>query len=270
MNPSLTEATGILTLPCRYYRVYSDEDVPCEEAHFRHVERTLSIPVQQAALVLVDVWSTHYIESFLQRAAEVTRERIVPILEAARHAGVPVIHGPSPLVADRYASAPLTENSGGSMEAPDWPPAEFRGLYRGGDWAEYGRDAEPRLHAALERYQTELDIAEAAKPLPGELVIHNDAQLHRWLAERKILHLFYVGFATNWCIMLRDYGIVAMSERGYNCILLRDATTGIEFHDTAKSLTATQIAIREIETKYAWSSATDDFVRACAQAGETT
>ena len=46
-------------------------------------------------------------------------------------------------------------------------------------------------------------------------------------------------------------------------ILIRDATTGVEFHDTVNNLTATEIAIREIETKYAWSTLTNDVVSAC-------
>ena len=68
----------MLDLPCRYYRVYTGPDVPCDEANFHFVERDLSVPVDQAALVLVDVWSTHYIDSWLKRATEVTQERIVP------------------------------------------------------------------------------------------------------------------------------------------------------------------------------------------------
>jgi nicotinamidase-related amidase len=57
--------------------------------------------------------------------------------------------------------------------------------------------------------------------------------------------------------------MVAMNQRGYNLILLRDATTGIEFHDTVDTLQATEMTIREIETKQAWSATTDAFVAAC-------
>lgn len=256
-------AERVLSLPCRYYRVYTDEDVPCVESNFQHVERELAIPVQQAAIVLVDVWSTHYIDSWLRRGEEITQTRIVPLLEAARGAGMTVIHGPSPAVAERYSPAPPAEPIDSSAPAPDWPPADFRGVYRDGEFAAFGRNREPRLKAAHERYVTELDIAEIARPLPGEPVIHNGAQMHELLAERQILHLFYVGFATNWCVILRDYGIIAMEGRGYNPILVRDATTGIEFHDTAETLTATEIAIREIETKYAWSTTTQALIDAC-------
>ena len=252
----------LMNIPCRYYRVYTDPEVACVEANFDHVERPLPIPIEQAALVLVDVWFTHYIDSWFQRASEVTQAKIVPLLEAARQAGMTVIHGPSPKVAQRYGVSPSPASS--SAPAVEWPPPAFRGIYRTGEFAEFGRQQEPRLREALARYETELDIAEPARPLPGEPVISDGAQLHALLAERRILHLFYAGFATNWCIMYRDYGILAMSQTGYNVILVRDATTGVEFHDTVHTLAATEIAIREIETKYGWSTTSEAFIGACA------
>jgi nicotinamidase-related amidase len=229
------------------------------ESEFDHVERCLPIPVEQAAVVLVDVWSTHYIDSWLQRASQVTQARIVPILEAARRVGLCVIHAPSPKVAERYGVSP----SPPSAPEPDWPPPAFRSICRAGEYAAFGRQQEPRLQQASARYETELDIAECARPLAGEPVISTGDQLHALLAQRRILHLFYAGFATNWCVFLRDYGVLAMSGAGYNIILIRDATTGVEFHDTVDELAATRIAVREMETKHAWSTATHDFLAAC-------
>ncbi len=89
--------------------------------------------------------------------------------------------------------------------------------------------------------------------------------MHELLAKRGIMHLVYVGFATNWCVTGRDYGIIAMNRRGYNVILVRDATTGVEFHDTVNDLIATGVTIREIETKYGWSTTTASFRAACGR-----
>jgi nicotinamidase-related amidase len=254
---------SVISLPCRYYRVYTDANVSCDEANFQFVERTLPVPVAEAALVLVDVWSTHYIDSWLARARQVTQEKIVPLLEAARRIGMTVIHAPCPQVADRYAPSPAPTTPPPRTRS-DWPPSAFRGIYRAGEYADFGRNQEPRLRAALDRYVTDLDISALVKPLPGEPVIHNGAQMHELLAERQILHLFYAGFATNWCVIGRDYGIYAMNDRGYNIVLVRDATTGVEFDDTVEALIATNIAIREIETKNGWSTTTDAFLTASA------
>ncbi|MEW6754135.1 MAG: isochorismatase family protein [Candidatus Latescibacterota bacterium] len=258
----------ILTLPCRYYRVYTDLSVPCHEANFGFVERTLPLPVAQTALVLVDVWATHYVDSWLERASRVTRERLVPLLKAVRGAGVTVIHAPSPYVVERHhpdsmpppSSAPAPPGS----PSPCWPPPAFRGIYRTGEYAPFGRDQEPRLPLAYARYESELKIAAPAAPLPGEPIIATGPQLHEELARRGILHLLYAGFATNWCVIGRDYGIIAMNDRGYNVVLVRDATTGIEFHDTVETLAATAMTIREVETKYAWSTTVDAVAAACA------
>jgi nicotinamidase-related amidase len=250
-------------LPCRYYRVYTDPDVPCVEASFHFVERVLPLPVPETALVLVDCWNTHYVDSWIRRATEVTQQRVVPLLAAARRVGMTVIHAPSPLVADRYARVPDDPGPLPQEPARYWPPPGFRGIYRKGEFAPFGRDQEPRLAEALARYPADLDISDSVKPIAGEPVIHTGPQLHALLAERKILHLLYAGFATNWCVIGRDYGMIAMNARGYNLILVRDATTGIEFHDTAEQLTATEIQIREVETKYGWSTTTDAVVAAC-------
>ena len=261
-------APTVLHVPCRYYRVYTDLDVPCEERNFRFVERRLPIPVTEAALVLVDVWATHYIDSWLARAKRVIQSKIVPLLQAARKAGMTVIHAPSPYITQRYYKDALPKTSAPPPTGPVWPPPAFRGIYRKGEFAAFGRDQEPRLPKAYAHYETALKIAEPALPRPGEIVITTGDQLHELLAQRKILHLLYCGFATNWCVIGRDYGLIRMNERGYNIILVRDATTGIEFHDTVDTLAATEMTIREIETKYAWSCSTDAFADACAKAKE--
>lgn len=262
MAQSADTATGTLDLPCRYYRVYTDDGVPCREHNFDFVEQGLPLPAAQTALVLVDVWATHYIDSWLERAADITKAHIVPMMAAARRAGVLVIHAPSPFVVERHhkGSVPATP---ADTEGPDsWPPASFRGIYRGGEHAAFGRQAEPRLAAAQARYETELKIADIAAPAGDDEVIATGPQLHELLKARGILHLVYAGFATNWCVIGRDYGIIAMNGRGYNIVLARDATAGVEFHDSVEAETATQIAIREIETKYGWSTTAADFVRA--------
>jgi nicotinamidase-related amidase len=255
------KSTQCLDVPCRYYRVYTDDDVPCREENFAFVQRQLALPAAQTALVLVDVWATHYIDSWLTRAADITREKIVPMMTAARQAGVLVVHAPSPFVVQRHHPEAMPSPSP-VPSGEDWPPADFRGIYRAGG---FGRQAEPRLAAAHRRYETELKIAAIAAPQETDEIIADEQQLHELLKDRGILHLVYAGFATNWCVTGRDYGVISMNARGYNIILVRDATAGIEFHDTIEAETATQIAIREIETKYGWSTTTDHFLRAATE-----
>ena len=55
-----------------------------------------------------------------------------------------------------------------------------------------------------------------------------------------------------------------MSRRGYNVILLRDATTGVEYPDTLESLSVTEVAIGEVENQVGFSASNGDFLAACA------
>lgn len=263
----MASSTPALNLPCRYYRVFTDPDVPSEESNFGFVEQTLPLPVDQTALVLVDVWSVHYIDSMVRRMRRIVAEAIVPALEAARAAGVTVIHAPSPWIVQKRgyqtAKPELAEVTG---ETSTWPPEGFGHIYRGGEWAPFGRTEEPCLPAVYEWYETDLDIAEPARPAGEDLVISSGPELHAVLEERRILHLVYAGFCANWCLIGRDYAIMQMNQRGYNIILLRDATTGIESADTVDELLMTNMTIREIETKWGWSATSADFVAACGAA----
>jgi nicotinamidase-related amidase len=109
-------------------------------------------------------------------------------------------------------------------------------------------------------------MSSAVQVLDSDYVIATGQQLHELCRERGILHLVYVGFATNWCVLGRDYGVRAMAGRGYNVILLREATTGVEFPDTVATLFVTEIAIREVEQQHGFSASNGDFIAACRAA----
>ena len=83
------------------------------------------------------------------------------------------------------------------------------------------------------------------------------------LTHRRRLHLFYAGFATNICVLFRDYGTRAMAQRGYNVILLRDCTTGIEHRETLEGHWLTRAAINSIEIFTGHTTTSEQFLRAC-------
>ena len=260
--------TSDMTIPARHYRLY-DENKPygCDEAEFGYVETTLTVPLEQAVLVLVDCWNTHYCPSWLARASDVMQEKIVPAVAAAREVGMPVVHAPCPTVAQKHQQSeayadPKDKPRGPMYAEPDeeWPPQEF--VKREGQHSQYRRSHSPPAETWRDRYETQ-DIADIVKPQADDYVVATGVQMHRMLKDRKILHLFYAGFATNMCVQYRDYGIRAMNQRGYNIILLRDCTTGVEDHDTVDELLLTRAAVREIETQYAFSAASEDFRAAC-------
>lgn len=248
------------------------------EANIRYQSATWDLAPHEAALVLVDVWEHNSIRSHHVRASEIIERRIVPVVEAARRLGVTVIHAPSAEVAARYTGTP--RSAAWSLErtwtttarrmdslrkrlpwrGPAWPPAQFR--ERTGPYARYARKRPPVWNEPTRPH----DIHRSVAPRPGEPVIASGGQLHQLLRRRRILHLFYAGFATNLCLKwARDYSMVSMYQRGYSVILLRDCTTGIETADTISDLLLTRAATLELE--HLGASATGAaFVDACQAA----
>ena len=247
----------ILDLPVRYFQDSTPDGVPCREEHFIRREVGMALPLEQTALVLVDLWDNHFIESWLERAARVTREEVVPVIEAARRAGLAVVHAPSPPLAAEYPQLERHAPDPPQPE-PEWPPPEFRS--RTGAYQVFrGPRAQPPGIPEVPR----LGVSPLVEVREEEFVVATGAQLHQLAQDRGILHLVYAGFATNWCILNRDYGMRTMARRGYNMILLRDATAGVEFPDTVQTNFATELAIREVEQQLGFSASNADFFAAC-------
>ena len=250
-----------LDLTVRYFQDSTPADVACREEHFRRREFSMPLPVAQTALVLVDIWNTHFIESWRVRAEHVTVTAIVPVLAAARQVGLTIVHAPSVGVAERYPQVHCDRPASDTPPAPpEWPPPAFRS--RTGPYAVY-RNPREQAPGRPPHWADRLAMSPHIDVQAGEAVVATGAQLHALLQDRRILHLLYVGFATNWCVLGKDYGIRAMKNRGYNPILLRDATTGVEFPDTLDTLQATELAVREVEQQHGFTASNHDFLAAC-------
>jgi len=236
------------------------------ETNIKYNQAVWEIHTQEAALVLVDIWDRHMLKSHEKRCLEITRDKILPVLDIARKAGITIVHCPGRNVACKYPQCKrfvrAKEIVPSVRKSLDWPPENFR--KRTGEYAMY---AHPFLEAEVEKYGREhysknLLIPEIVRPVAGDFVVATGNQLHRLLKERRILHLFYAGFATNMCLIHKDYGVKATSGRGYDVILLRDCTTGVETDYTMKGLITTEIAIQQIENGNS-STTSEEFIEAC-------
>ena len=249
-----------LDLTVRYFQDSPSPGKPYREEHFIRREVDMRLAVDETALVLVDLWDNHFIESWLERAERVTKEAVVPVIEAARSAGLTIVHAPSPSVAVQFPQLERHALAEPEPEA-DWPPAAFR--QRAGDYAAYrGPRAQPPGIPGIDG----LGMSPAIEVKDEDFVLATGLQLHDLCRDRGVLHLVYAGFATNWCILNRDYGMRAMARRGYNLVLLREATMGVEFPDTLDGFKATEGAVREAEQQLGFSASNRDFLTACGGA----
>jgi nicotinamidase-related amidase len=253
-----------LNLRVQYYQDSTPPDVPCREENFVRRELRFELPVEQTALLLIDLWNVHHIQSWIERAEAMTRDVIVPLIDTARATGLAIIHAPAPQIAVKHGVA--AEAAAPSQPGPTWPPAEFAA--RQGRYAVFRgpRNQPPGIDIYWRDLESRLDISPHVRVTDSDFMIATGEQLHRLCAERGILHLVVAGFATNWCILGRDYGVRAMSCRGYNVILLRDATEGVEFPDTLDKRWATELATREVEQVWGFTASCEDFRAACAAA----
>jgi nicotinamidase-related amidase len=229
-------------------------------AHWQRRERSVEVPAEQTALILIDVWD---IDGERQPnppvGDRIVHTAIAPLLEAARAADLLVIHAAHrPVGWDGRNTGPRADYRAGDSMARNqlpaevakqpvdpnqWPPREF--VYRVGEYGQFARNDSP----AYLPYAYVKGIHPGALPVKRarEVIESDPDRVQRLLRENKILHLLYVGEWTNGCVVMRAVGIRRMSSLGYNTIILRDATWGPELADTWETMEVTRGAVLDIE-----------------------
>jgi nicotinamidase-related amidase len=239
-----------LSISPRYFRLYADPGAESAERSFRYRDLDWRIPLDQAALISLDVWNHHFAADTLARIDEITVDRIAPLVATCRTAGLQVIHAPAGPVAQKHPNWVDLMPAGAEPQpvwpgSPAWPPKDFRGKRK--EYEQYARPPESLEQERNQRRETSRDFHPAVQPVGDEAVVLHGEELHRLCAQRGILFLFYVGFNTNACIVMRDYGTLTMHARGYEVILVRDCTTGMETHQTTAELVCTRGQIASLE-----------------------
>ncbi|MCK4417497.1 MAG: isochorismatase family protein [Candidatus Latescibacteria bacterium] len=265
-----------LEFPVRYCSMNA-----AEEQSFSHREKPIRLKADQTAFVLVDIWDVSRVpedvpvvagsRSFHLRADKITKEKIKPALEAAREAGLVVIHAPTDYVAIKYPQhrrleQELNKPPSEPKPAPEWPPQGFaKARQREFDEDRYyegfGEEDEGRRRLTY--------IPKIVEPLEDEYVISTGEQMNDILKRRGILNLVYVGFAANMCLIDKPGAMRQMGhKRGYRTILLRDCTTAVESHNTVKELLMTRVWIEWVEmVNMAYTATSETFIRACKVSG---
>ena len=145
----------------------------------------------------------------------------------------------------------------GTDQRSTWPPLDF--VYRSSKFSSFSTLTRP----AYLSYTRVLGIHPLVLPEKNgrEFIESSQAKVLDLFEENRILHLFYVGGATNKCIMNRPVGIRAMATLGFNTILLRDATYAIETPETRESGQITEGSILEVEINHGFSALAAELTR---------
>ncbi|MDA0748227.1 MAG: isochorismatase family protein [bacterium] len=266
------------------------ENTSLIERNFHHVTVEKTFSRDEVAFVMVDLWNTGFGpeplshlgweaeynagKSFCDRAGEIEMQKILPMLQACRTAGIPVVHAPTRDIAVKHkqwadlatdAEKNPPKSSGPPPKPPTWPPPEWTRawkeehlhLFRTKEWiTNYYQHVRPNQ-----------DIPAPLQPVDGDLIISSSNMMHRLMEERGIRILFYCGFATNMCLIDKPGAIRDMHNRGYLPLVIRDATAGTENAETVEGLWITKTTIDQIEMLWGYSITTQEFLDAINQDG---
>lgn len=236
-----------LELPAWIYRQHGADysrEVP-HEGYGGWKEIPVSLPLARTALVSMHVWAfpsrdevpgLYSSHPYLPGAEIIVRDVFPPLLAAARGAGLPVIHVVGGK--DYYSHFPgykrAVELAGPEPEAPAGAAPDLEGV---GKLRELIRDeGYPGADnlADLARAHGATRIPHEASPVDGEYVVATTHQLNAVCRELNVAHLVYMGFNTNWCLLMSPCGMLDMQRLGYMCSLIRQATNAVESKESAR------------------------------------
>jgi nicotinamidase-related amidase len=291
----------MLRLPIRQYRCHPLPGQEYDERNFGHVHRELELDPTATALVTVDLWNMNSepepLVPELGREAEIgfiglgrtgseeagrrIRENVAPVVEAARAAGLTVVHCNSEKVVRRYPEC-LVENPprvgpdvpdgqcagdrrthAGDLAPEPWPPAEVRtAVLDEYVLVTWGEGAQERWDAMREV----CDFPAAVRPVPGDVCVYQQEAFDSIMRERRITNIVYVGFLLGHCLMDKPGGLrstaAIWNSPGYRTAVLRDCTLAQESAESIDSFGTTEAFIFWLEASTIPTATAWDFIKA--------
>jgi hypothetical protein len=226
------------------------------EAHFDG-----TIDNRKTAIIITDMWDRHWCAGATNRVAQIA-DKMEPVLEKARRAGILIIHAPSGTM-DFYAKTEgrlLAQNAPVSTP-PDSPsPAELKrqDVPLPIDDSDDGCDTPgDKQHDVWTREISTLVVA------PGDIISDKGREIYNVLKEHHIETILYMGVHANMCILDRPFGVRQMSKWGFRCILVRDLTDAMYNPASRPFLShvaGTELVIEHIERYWAPTVTSDDLL----------
>lgn len=192
---------------------------------FVSVEEPAVWETEQTALLVCDMWDTHWCAGAVRRVEELA-PAMDRLLRAAREQGILIIHAPSDTM-------PFYEGTPARLHAQSAPPSPAPGNVN--TWARLdptreaplpiddsdgGCDDEPAcpISTPWTRQHPALHIADEDALTDSGVEVYNLFQQHG------IKNLMVMGVHTNMCVLGRSFAIRRMVGIGMNVALIRDMT----------------------------------------------
>ncbi|QOV88768.1 isochorismatase family protein [Humisphaera borealis] len=189
------------------------------------VEKPAEWAPSETALVICDMWDTHWCKSASERTALVA-PRIDKLAKSMRANGSLIIHAPSDTM-KFYAEAPGRRLAIAAPKVePPSPPNRTGGPALPIDDKDNGCDDLPQCVIPNGKtipypWKRQISTIEIADTDP---ITDNGQEVYNLLKQRGIKHLLVCGVHTNMCILHRSFAIKQMTRWGIDCALVRDCT----------------------------------------------
>lgn len=228
-------------------------------------ERTATWKPSETAIIVTDMWDRHWCDGATRRVAGLA-PRMNEAIEAARRAGVLVVHAPSDVISF-YDGHPARENARRAPYAE--PPQAIL------SWYELDPEVEAPLpiddsdggcdscEGACEEHRAWSRQIETIRIADQDGISDDGEEIYSLLHSRGIRNVLLMGVHTNMCVLGRPFGIRAQRNLGMNVALVRDLTDTMYNPAMAPFVPhdeGTELVIQHIERYWAPTISSDDLL----------
>ena len=197
----------------------------------------IDIPVnpEKTAIIVMHAWYIPPFEEcpgqyrmceYIPRADKIMEEKMPAFLDAARKAGIRIIHVGS------LSEKSLSALPGYRRVCEKYPEYLFPRIEHDEEtkalwdfhWSYAHCNAENAPGFAVAGKERDFKI----RPLDSEDVVCTTNQLFGLCCEYGITHLIYTGFCINWCLTYSPCGLIDMNRHGIMCSAVGDLVTAVE------------------------------------------
>ncbi|MEA1950882.1 MAG: hypothetical protein U9N87_05825, partial [Planctomycetota bacterium] len=203
-------------------------DVRTRDAGGEALQQTVDFDPTKTAVVVIDMWDSHYDDVFLSRAPNVI-PRMNQTMEVCRDLGMQVVWAPAGCIpyyenpanegyAQRQAMTAIPYHAMPSPKQFNPPAAPY--YAKSQNMTPPGVTNIP-VWPAKTKQDGDLTIA------ANDLIVDADNAQELWnlVADRNIEQLIFAGHATNWCLTTRAVGMINMNRyMDTKLIFIRDLT----------------------------------------------
>ena len=225
--------------------------------NWREVRFSEEFDTARSAVLICDMWDKHWCTGANQRVEEMV-VRMNPAVEAARKAGIHIIHAPSETM-EFYKNVPQRRRVQSVPAVPAPKPLELPDPPLPIDDRSGGCETRDRVYKAWTRQHPGLRIA------PEDAISDRGNEIYSFMMNRGVDTIFFMGVHTNMCVLNRTFAIKNMTRWGMRSVLIRDLTDSMYDPADAPYVShqrGTDLVVEHIERHWCPSALSRDLIRA--------